>query len=135
MGLPVTPTAAARPIGVALALLAVGCARTAETPGFAVRVDPAALTLVNRDTAPVYFTVFEHQTAMVVRWAPCREASDCQRVPPKSERRFPLDSIAGYAPGAAAAILYWYQLRPDSAGGMTYDSVRSVNLSLSDTAK
>ena len=133
MGLPVT--AAGRPLGVALALLAGGCAPAADTPRFAVRVDPAALTLVNRDTAPVYFTVFEHQTAMLVRWAPCREASDCQSVPPKSERRFPLDSIAGYGPGAAAAILYWYQLRPDSAGGMAYDTVRSVNLSLSDSAK
>ena len=120
---------------LALVLSAAGCAPAAEGPRFAVRVEPPALALVNRDTAPVYFTVFEHQTAMVVRWAPCREPSACLSVPAHSERRLPFDSIAGYAPGATAAILYWYQLRPDSSGGVTFDSVRSVNLSLTGATK
>ena len=118
-----------------LVVLVAGCTTVAEGPGFTASVEPPVVALVNRDSAPVYFTVFEHQMAMVVRWAPCREPSECPSVPAGSELRLPFDSIAGYHPGATAAILYWYQLRADSAGGTTYDSVRSINLSLADTAR
>ena len=127
-------------VALTLAVTGAGCApaadgAAADGPPFAVAVEPAALRLVNRDTAPVYFTVFEHQMAMIVRWAPCREPSECRSVAALSESRVPFDSIPGYEPGAAAAILYWYQLRPDSSGGVTWDSVRSINLSLPDATK
>ncbi len=114
----------------ALAALVVACAPAADGPRFTVRAAPPALELVNRDTAPVYFTIFEHQTAMVVRWAPCRDPSQCRSVPGGAEVKLPFDSITGYEPGATAAILFWWQLRPDSSGGLTHDSVRSVNVTL-----
>jgi hypothetical protein len=124
VGLSVTRTA------LLLAGLLAGCAPATDAPRFSVRAVPPALELANRDTAPVYFTVFEHQTAMVVRWAPCRDPSQCRSVAGGAEVRLPFDSITGYEPGATAAILYWWQLRPDSSGGLAHDSVRSVNLTL-----
>ena len=115
---------------LALTALVAGCAPATDGPRLTVRAVPPALELINRDTAPVYFTIFEHRTAMVVRWAPCHDPSECQSVAGGAEVKVPFDSITGYEPGATAAILFWWQLRPDSAGGLTHDSVRSVNVTL-----
>jgi hypothetical protein len=91
-----------------------------------VRAVPPHLVLTSRDSAPIYFVVFERQLATTVRWRPCPEPGECRRVEPRGEHRLPLDSIPGYTPGATEALLYWWHLVPAQAGGFAFDSVRSL---------
>jgi hypothetical protein len=119
----------------ALALAAcAGSPPAAPAAPLEVRTEPPHLVLTSRDSAPIYFVVFEQQMATMVRWRPCPEPAECRQVEPHGERRLPLDSIPGYKPGATEALLYWWHLVPAKAGGFAFDSVRSLVVPLAGGA-
>ena len=119
--------------GAALAACArpSGGAVDAGGPPFEARPQRSGLELVNRDTAPVLYMIFEHRVAMLVNWRPCGQRGICREVPPRDRLLVPYDSIMGYQADARELIVYWWQLRRAPGDSATrVDSVRSVSITL-----
>ncbi len=88
-------------------------------------VSRGRLLLANRDTAVLYFTVFERRFTAVVNWRPCAVPDTCRGVRPGATREIALDSIPGYGPEAEEAVVYWWRLVPGREGRHQPDTVRS----------
>ncbi len=115
-----TPTSALRP------------PRSVAGEGLTVHAVPPQLVLTSRDTVSLYYTIFEHELATRVEWRPCTDPATCEHVPAGGERRVPYARIAGYEPGAEAAIVYWWRLIPAPTGrqGWIAERVRSAVVGL-----
>ena len=115
----------------ALLLAPASCRSDSSAPGGAglarVTADrvEGGLRLVNATVRPVAYTVFEH--GFLAMFAPCLDPGPgCLRLAPGESTIVPYAEIGGYTPGAREAIVYWWHLVPDRAGGYRAEEIHSV---------
>ena len=114
-----------------LLLASAGCRRDLTAPEPAgsaqVTVDRTAdgLRLGNATDRPIAYTVFER--GYLALFAPCLDPGPgCLRLAPGASAVVPYAEIGGYSPGAREAIVYWWHLVPDGAGGYRAEEIHSV---------
>jgi hypothetical protein len=84
------------------------------------------LRLVNGTDRPIAFTVLEREYATRVQFAPCLDPSPgCLRLASGASTVVPYAEIGGYVPGAREAIVYWWHVAPDGAGGYRAEELHS----------
>ena len=117
-----------------LALLALwlACANPAGPIGgrLTVRAAPPVLELTNQGATPIYFFTVERGAAAYTDWAPCTDASRCAGITMGQTASVPYTQIAGYAPGAREAIVYWWHLIARDQSTLRPDSIRAVVVTL-----
>ncbi len=84
-----------------------------------------ALTLQNSSPAAINYFVVERGYAARINWAPCAGPS-CPAVPAAGTATVPFLEIAGYAPGAHEAIVYWWHTVLNGTSGFRVDTVRAL---------
>jgi hypothetical protein len=88
--------------------------------------EAGGLRLVNQTERPIAFTVFEREFAARVQFAPCVDPSPgCLRLAPGASILVPYAEIGGYTSGAREAIVHWWHVVPDGAGGYRAEAIRS----------
>jgi hypothetical protein len=114
--------------------LVVAAATAAACRGEPTSVSDGALTVTrippafrfdNASAAPVYYFAAERNTLALIDWFPV-VGPGAPAVPARGSVTVPFTSIPGYAPGAAEAVVYWWQAVPDGAGGNEAGPFRSV---------
>jgi hypothetical protein len=92
-------------------------------------VSPARNSFVmeNRGERDIFYFAVEQHTAALINWGPCDRPADCPRVPARGRTTVPYDSIGGFGPEATTAIIYWWHLVPDGAGGHRPDEIRHLH--------
>ena len=118
-----------------LLLIAAACdgRSVPPDPGSAARVavEPAAggVRLRNDTEQPIAYTMFER--GFPAQFSPCLDPSPgCVRLAPGASTLVPHAEIGGYHPGATKAIVYWWHVVNDGAGGYGADEIRFVVVSL-----
>lgn len=107
--------------------LVAGCA--GDGP-LGVSTSDGSLRMANSSPVPVYYFLMESEFATRANWAPCNNPATCPQVAPHRDKRVAYEEIAGYEPGDATAILYWWHLVPGPAGGHRPDSIRAIGIQL-----
>ena len=117
---------------LALLALSLACANPAGPIGgrLTVRAAPPVLELTNQGAAPIYFFTIERGAAAYTDWAPCTDASRCAGITMGQTASVPYTQIAGYAPGAREAIVYWWHLVASGPSPSRPDSIRAVVVAL-----
>ena len=110
--------------------LACGSATGPIGGNLAVRAAPPVLQLSNESPATVYTFSIEGGLAIRANWAPCSDPAHCGGLKPGETEEVQYAQIAGYAPGATHAIVYWWHLVPDGSTGFRPDSIRAVPVTL-----
>jgi len=120
-----------RPI-TSILVLCLACGNPTGPIGgrLAVRAAPPLLELTNQSPAPVYTFTIERQTAAYTDWAPCTDAARCAAIKTGVTASVPYTQIAGYAPGAREAIVYWWHLVPSGQATFRPDSLRAIVVTL-----
>lgn len=98
----------------------------------------SGLRIVNNSGAPAYFFAVERQTAARINWAPCVDPAQCRAIAAGADTTVPYMAVAGWAPGAHEAIVYWWHLFPKTGDTFRADSIRALVVSLltpSDTVR
>ena len=115
-----------------LLALSLACANPAGPIGgrLTVRAAPPVLELTNQGAAPIYFFTVERGAAAYTDWAPCTDASRCAGITMGQTASVPYTQIAGYAPGAREAIVYWWHLVVSGPSTSRPDSIRAVVVAL-----
>ena len=104
-----------RYLAVFAVLAALACNSPVAVGGtLDVSVAPTGLRIVNNSGAPAYFFAVERETAARINWAPCVDPEQCREVAVGAETTVPYTAVAGWAPGAHEAIVYWWHLVPES---------------------
>jgi hypothetical protein len=113
-------------------VLALACGSATGPIGgnLAVRAAPPVLQLSNESPATVYTFSIEGGLAIRANWAPCSDPAHCGGLKPGETEEVRYAQIAGYAPGATHAIVYWWHLVPDGSTGFRPDSIRAVPVTL-----
>ena len=116
----------------ALLALPLACANPTGPIGgrLTVRATPPVLELTNQGAAPIYFFSIERGAAAFADWAPCTDPSRCAGITMGQTASVPYTQIAGYAPGAREAIVYWWHLIARDQSTLRPDSIRAVVVAL-----
>ena len=121
-----------RYLAVFAVLAALACNSPVAVGGtLDVSVAPTGLRIVNNSGAPAYFFAVERETAARINWAPCVDPEQCREVAVGAETTVPYTAVAGWAPGAHEAIVYWWHLVPETGDTFHADSIRALVVSLS----
>ncbi len=114
-----------------LLLASAACRRdlTAPAPDASAQVTvspvPDGLRLVNATDRPIAYTVFER--GYLALFAPCLDPGPgCLRLATGARAVVPYAEIGGYTPDAREAIVYWWHLVPDGAGGYRAEEIHSI---------
>ncbi len=115
-----------------LLALSLACANPTGLIGgrLTVRAVPPILDLTNQSPAPVYVFTVERRAAAYTDWAPCTDPSRCAGITLGQTTSVPYTHIAGYAPGAREAIVYWWHLIAGAQSTFRPDSIRAVVVGL-----
>lgn len=83
--------------------------------------------IVNTTDGPIAYTVLEYEyfSRALAIWGPCPNLDDCALEPGESTV-VPESEIGGYAPGATTAVVLWWSIVPDGAGGRNVVEPRSA---------
>ena len=95
-----------------------------------VHAAPPILELTNQSPAPIYFFAIERGADAYTDWATCTDPSRCTAIKVGETASVPYSQIAGYAPGAREAIVYWWHLIDGSHATFRPDSIRAVIVAL-----
>src|SRR5205809_238554 len=98
-----------RPLLAALFVLGAAChspAGPATLGPLKIVAQDGALHLENASDEPVFYFVYERQSAALINWAPCVSRS-CPSLEPRAQASVPYSTIGGYAPGRTEAIVWW----------------------------
>ena len=117
---------------VASASTATACDEPTGPTSDILRAEALAggLVLQNRSDEPLYYFVYERETAALVLWGPCTRPAQCPEVPARGTTVVPYEKIGGYEPGDKEAIVYHWRLRPQGAGTFAVDSIRALVVQL-----
>jgi hypothetical protein len=117
---------------LSLLALALGCANPTGPIGgrLSVRAVPPVLELTNQSPAPIYSFTIERGAAAYTDWAPCTDPSRCTAIRAGQTASMAYTQIAGYAPGAREAIVYWWHLVADAGTTFQPDSIRALIVGL-----
>ena len=115
-----------------LLALSLACANPTSPIGgrLTVRAAPPVLELTNQGAAPIYFFTIERGAAAYTDWAPCTDPSRCVGIKVGQTASVPYTQIAGYAPSAREAIVYWWHLIAGAQSTSRPDSIRAVVVAL-----
>lgn len=94
-----------------------------------------SIRMANRTSEPIYYFAIECEAAALANWAVCTNPATCPSLRSGESRLIPFSEIAFYNPGAEAALVYWWHLRPASAGAFAPDSIRAVRVPLIPSAR
>lgn len=95
----------------------------------ATPVAGVGLRLRNDGDQPIAYAVTERGFLGLL--GPCLDPGPaCVRLAPGASVVVPYAEIGGYFPGATEAIVYWWHVVPDGAGGYRADEIRSVVVTL-----
>lgn len=103
--------------------LACSDATGVEIGGVIANAESGQIAITNGTSRPVYTFVIGRQFAALALWAPCTNPSTCEAIAPGATRRVPNPSFPGIV--ETEAIVNWWHLVPDPAGGFKPDSIRS----------
>ncbi|MDH3495559.1 MAG: hypothetical protein OER21_02235 [Gemmatimonadota bacterium] len=114
---------------LATALLAA-CATDATAPSddqLPLQRVAGGVRIVNTTDGPIAYTVLEYDyfSRTLASWGPCPNLDDCT-LQPQESAVVPEAEIGGYVPGAAAAVVLWWTVVPDGAGGKQVVEPRSA---------
>jgi hypothetical protein len=84
-----------------------------------------ALTLQNSSIVAINYFVVERVYAAGINWTACVGAN-CPAVPAEGEVTVPFSQIAGYAPGAREAVVYWWHSVINGISGLRPDTIRAL---------
>jgi hypothetical protein len=118
--------------------LATGCGGDSTEPIGPFNSRPAyvqagrvagGVQVTNTSNRPVAYAVWNH--GWLALFAPCTStSSDCPRLAPGESITVPVEEIAGWAPGATEAVVRWWHVLPDGAGGLRAGDVRMIIVGL-----
>lgn len=80
----------------------------------------------NTNARPIYYFAVERTALALLSWAPCTDPETCPSIDPRSAVNIPFDEIGFWEPSSEEAVVFWWLLEPDQAGGFRPDSVRSM---------
>ncbi len=85
------------------------------------------IRIVNTTDGPIAYTVLEYEyySRALAIWGPCPNLDDCTLRPQESVV-VPDADIGGYVSGAKAAVVLWWSVVPDEAGGKSVVEPRSA---------
>ncbi len=69
------------------------------------------LTIINKIDNPIYYTVFERETAAHINWAPI--SNDENKINPQQNKQIDLNGVYGFQEGKQIIIYYWSAANPD----------------------
>jgi hypothetical protein len=114
-----------------LVLLAACVSPTGVVSDGTLQVLPRAADVLIRnlsDQAAFYFIV-ERQTLALIDWRPCVTA-DCPSIAPHAHAAVTHERIAGFAPGAREAVVFWWRAVPTGSGTFAADSIHTLIIRL-----
>ena len=117
-----------RPLLAALFVLGAAChspAGPATLGPLKLVAQDGALHLENVSDEPVFYFVYERQSAALINWAPCVSRS-CPSLEPRAQASVPYSTIGGYAPGRTEAIVWWWRAVPGPADAPVPGAVAAI---------
>ncbi len=109
--------------------LPTGNPRTLSSGDVAISRVQGGIRLTNQTGQAVAYAVWNRD--WLALFAPCVEpAPACVRLAPQATIVVPDGAIGGYVPGVAEAIVRWWHVLPDGAGGFRAGEVHEVLVGL-----
>jgi hypothetical protein len=97
-------------------ILLVACSSSPTEPIFSsspptlqVKANGTSLELVNFSDRPAFFFIHERESAALINWWACADATRCDFVGGRSRIRVPYSRIGMYQPGKQEAIVWWWE--------------------------
>ncbi|HSJ62810.1 MAG TPA: hypothetical protein VK922_02775, partial [Gemmatimonadaceae bacterium] len=125
-------------VAVLACCLAVGCGGGSAEPFGPFNSRPAyvqagrvaaGVQVTNTSQRPVAYAVWNR--GWLALFAPCTNTGpECPRLAPGHSITVPVEEIAGWAPGATEAVVRWWHVIPDGAGGLRADDVHMIIVGL-----
>jgi hypothetical protein len=90
---------------------------------------PGGVRLTNDTDQPVAYAVWNR--GWLALFGPCVDTGpDCPRLAPGASITTPDSEIDGWAPGAVEAVVRWWHVVPDGAGGVRAGEVNEIFIQL-----
>lgn len=90
---------------------------------------PDGVRLTNETGQPIAYAVWNR--GWLALFGPCVDTGpECPRLAPGASITTPDSEIAGWAPGAVEAVVRWWHVVPDGAGGVRAGEVHEIFISL-----
>ena len=90
---------------------------------------PGGVRLTNDTNRPVAYAVWNR--GWLALFGPCVDSGpDCPRLAPGASITTPDSEIDGWAPGAMEAVVRWWHVVPDGAGGVRAGEVHEIFVQL-----
>jgi hypothetical protein len=119
---------------LALSLAAAGCGGRATDPGpLSLDVEASRVAggvqIANATSQPIAYAVWNR--GWLALFAPCTDTGpECPRLAPGETLTVQESDIDGWAPGATEAIVRWWTVVPDGAGGVRAGAVHEIIIPL-----
>lgn len=117
---------------LAVTLTSSGCGLELLTPAsasVAVSRVNEGVRLTNRTDRPVAYAVWN--PGWLASFAPCTFTDPrCPRLDPGESVVIPLSEVGGYVPGLREALVRWWHVVPEGAGGYRVEEVHEVTIAL-----
>ncbi len=82
------------------------------------------LTIINKIDSPIYYTVFERETATRINWA--LVSNDENKINPQQNKQIDLNGVYGFQKGKQIIIYYWSAADPDIGLVGDPQSIKSI---------